>query len=160
MQPFEAKHITLALLKIHGRENWRVTINTRTKVRAGLCDYRICTIDLSAWLFHLNSDEAIMNTITHEVAHAIVGGWCGHNHMWRQCHRRLGGNGKTRYKPGEDLTNGHVRKRQARNWIGNCFTCGEQYTRVRISRRAGTYYRCPRDKTRLVWKNEKTGEIC
>jgi predicted SprT family Zn-dependent metalloprotease len=158
MTEFEARHTTLALLKTHGRGDWRVTINKRLRSRAGQCNYRMKTIELSAWLLRCNDNAAVMNTITHEVAHAIVGGWVGHGLEWRMCHRRLGGNGKRCYTQGVDLINDHERKRQKRNWIGTCPTCGKVYTRVRITIRPGVFYRCPRDKTRLTWLNEKTGQ--
>ena len=159
MTEFDVKHTALALLKHHGRGNWVVTINRRTKTQAGRCNYRKCEIQIGEWVIRLNDDKAVLNVITHEVAHAIVGGFVAHNHVWRQCHRRLGGNGKARYKAGECLVNNHVRRKQKPNWVATCPTCGKVITKVRLSKKLGTRYQCARDKTLLDWRNLMTGVL-
>lgn len=40
------------------------------------------------------TDAQIMNTLTHEVAHALMGPGYGHSASWQARHRMLGGNGK------------------------------------------------------------------
>lgn len=55
-------------------------------------------ISYSAVLMPHLSREDILDTITHEVAHAIVGVKEHHSPKWREMHRRLGGNGMLRTK--------------------------------------------------------------
>lgn len=54
-----------------------------------------------------------MNTITHEVAHALTWG-LGHNHVWRRKHIELGGTGE-RCSAIDETVNEKVA-----NWVGTC----------------------------------------
>jgi len=166
MTELEALSYTKNLLSTHGLHGWTVVIDRRTKGRAGICRFRTSTIGLSEWLIRLNPDSKVRNTITHEVAHAIVGPRAkAHGYEWRNMHRHLGGDGKARYY---DLvnpyTNGEAtRKRHARNWVAICPTCGKRYTKARKPITVpGRYYACPpcgRVRGKLTWTNQKTGEV-
>lgn len=66
----------------------------RAKCRAGLCDYASRQISLSRYLTVHRPEDQVMNTVTHEVAHALVGPMHGHDRVWQAKFIELGGSGK------------------------------------------------------------------
>ena len=88
----KALQITRKVLKENGLTGWTATTNRR-KSSFGLCDYRKRQIQLSTILTPNCTEEAIMNTIFHEVAHAIIGSGHGHDRVWKSKCLELGGNG-------------------------------------------------------------------
>ena len=76
---------------------WTFYFNDRKKA-LGLCSFRNKTIYLSSWFIENGSREMKMwvNTMVHEIAHAInkeLGG-SGHDWQWRDIFKTLGGNGE------------------------------------------------------------------
>lgn len=68
------------------------------KRRYGRCSYGRKIISLSRVLTELREEAAILNTILHEIAHAIVYRdyhITGHNETWRKIFISIGGNGLT-----------------------------------------------------------------
>lgn len=63
--------------------------NRRTHA-AGLCNYAKRTIELSAVLTPHRKDSDILDTLLHEVAHAMAGPWAGHGPQWKAQARALG----------------------------------------------------------------------
>ncbi len=71
------------LLNEYGLAEWRIAFNTDGKVQfLGLCDFKSQTIILSRYGIELSPDIEVMNTIKHEIAHALVGPNNGHNQKW------------------------------------------------------------------------------
>src|SRR6476661_4920162 len=60
----------------------------------GQCSYTRRVIKLSKPYALVATQDQIFNTITHEIAHAVVGSGHGHDFVWQNKHRQLGGNGK------------------------------------------------------------------
>lgn len=56
----------------------------------GQCNFRTRTITLSKHYVIANSDELVLDTILHEIAHALVGVGHGHNHVWKAKCREIG----------------------------------------------------------------------
>lgn len=73
-------------------DKWIVTSNRR-KSAFGLCSYRRKEIQLSETLVPAMTDEAILDTIYHEIAHALTEGH-KHNRVWSAKCIELGGNGQ------------------------------------------------------------------
>lgn len=71
---------------------WNVTFNNRKRA-FGVCNYRKHQIELSSLLVPAMTENAIQNTIIHEIAHALTP---GHNHdsIWKAMCIKLGGNGQ------------------------------------------------------------------
>ena len=87
--------ITLAkklLSKYPELKGWSVSTNMRKRA-FGVCDYRNRLIELSAILVPAMTDEAIQDTIVHEIAHALTPGH-NHDYVWKQKCIELGGDGK------------------------------------------------------------------
>lgn len=114
--------------------------------RFGSCSYSSKKIRVSAKLAEINSDQEVVNTILHEIAHALVGPRHGHNEVWRREAIALGCNGR--------------RTHSARmpNWIASCMSCPRTWELQRLPKRVK--YRCPdctRAQGREVWLTIKKG---
>jgi len=70
------------LLREHGLGDWSIRTD-RAKTRAGVCRFGTHTISLSAALTHLHDESEVRDTILHEIAHALVGPFHGHDEVWR-----------------------------------------------------------------------------
>ena len=74
----------------HGLEGWGVRLNQNADGRfLGLCSYRDKVIILNAHHIDIHPDPDVINTIRHEVAHALTPG-CGHNDEWIAKAREVG----------------------------------------------------------------------
>lgn len=70
-------------------DGWSFTWNNRKRA-FGLCGYKTKTIQLSQYLTAQRTEEAVKNTILHEIAHAIAGAENGHNRRWKNVARQIG----------------------------------------------------------------------
>ena len=77
------------LLREHGLDDWTIVAD-RAKTRAGVCRFAQRQIGLSAPLTALHSDADVLDTILHEIAHALVGPQHGHDAVWRAKARAIG----------------------------------------------------------------------
>ena len=117
-----ARDLAYDVMRTRNIEGWTVVIDTRPKVRAGHCRYRLREIGLSAWVLDLPEDKwgFVRNTVLHEVAHVLTRG-DGHGFIWRATFRALGGNGKRCYNPD---TEGISPQRRPYRWQAVCPDCG------------------------------------
>ena len=70
---------------------WTVSLNERAKRRLGCCKYSTKTIELSSYLADINlCEEEVMDTILHEIAHAVAGSRAKHGYEWKVVAYRLG----------------------------------------------------------------------
>lgn len=84
MLPEEAKQLVFTQMLKHGLydEGWTFGWDT-AKRRLGMCCYKRKRISLSVDYVRLNDRAVVLDTILHEIAHALVG-W-GHKHgpVWQ-----------------------------------------------------------------------------
>lgn len=108
----------LDLMRDHGLidKGWAIKLNNN-KSTAGICNHSEKVIYLSRFYLNHNTEEATMNTITHEIAHALVGPGNGHNRVWRAKHIELGGNGSRTFSISGDLKKEYAK---AAKWTGTC----------------------------------------
>ena len=66
----------------------------RALTRLGYCQHRIKTISLGTYATEVNSEEQVLNTCLHEIAHALVDVRHGHDEVWRAKAIELGHSGK------------------------------------------------------------------
>lgn len=103
-----------ALMRAHGLAGWKFCWD-RAKRRLGQCRGDTRTISLSRPLATVNSREQSIDTILHEIAHALVGVEHGHDRVWKRKVVEIGG----------------TPQRIAHNsvclppsWVGHCPNCG------------------------------------
>ena len=73
----------------HGLQDWRFEWDS-AKRRAGVCQYGKRTIGMSTVWAAGASEGAILDTLLHEIAHALAGHEAGHGPRWRQIARSIG----------------------------------------------------------------------
>lgn len=129
---------TEKLLKAHNLEGWTV-IFENVLSRAGQCHYGRKTISYSTpFMLHASAEDR-MNTVYHEVAHAITGQGHGHDYVWRRLFVRLGGNGKASSEfPDNVFTPENF------SWIGTCPTCKDKTGMNRAPQTVWGCARCPK----------------
>lgn len=110
--------------------------------RAGVCRHKEKQITLSVTYCQKATKKEIVNTILHEISHAIVGPNHGHDAVWKEAARRIGCT----------TERCHRVKHTAARWRGDC-GCGKQWTRQRLSKAARSGL-CPSCKNRIVWRRE------
>lgn len=112
--------------------------------RGGLCRYREKLITLSVSYCLKAAKENIVNTLLHEIAHAIVGPQHGHDATWKMTARRIGCTAERCHRVEHTLP----------RWRGRC-GCGQVWKRQRLTQRARTGY-CSNCKKSIEWKREGT----
>lgn len=113
----EAVRITRSLLNVHGLTNWNVKIGHSPR-RAGQANFQPQTIILSGVLMDVRSYDGTLDTIRHEVAHAIAGRNAGHGPVWKKTFISMGGDGNVRWS-GDTLV-----KERPSKYKGTCTACG------------------------------------
>lgn len=102
-------------MSIHGltQKGWSCLINDN-RSRLGYCDFMKKKIALSSFHVLYSSDEAVLNTILHEIAHALVGPSKNpHGDIWRKKALEIGCNGERC---------GHMNA--PKKFSGHCTHCG------------------------------------
>ena len=93
------------------------------KRRLGCCKFRNKTISFSKHYLPVIKHEEMVNTILHEIAHALVGPRHGHDNVWKRKAIEIGCDGKRLYK-GEAKTKP--------NYVATCWNCGKVFHRYRM----------------------------
>src|SRR5678815_119675 len=71
-------------------QDWHIRLNPNPDARyVGLCSYKDKTIILNAHHCDIHPEPEVINTILHEIAHALCPGM-GHNGIWESKARELG----------------------------------------------------------------------
>ena len=110
--------------------------------RAGLCSHTTRTISMSKPLAILADEAEVMDTILHEIAHALVGRGHGHDAVWRAKALAIGCNGRRT----------HDAPVPEGRWGAVCPSHGELGSRVRRpSARALAYSVCRKCNARVSW---------
>lgn len=87
MNLLDAHKLALNLMREHGLNDWKFAFDKSVR-RFGLCHYRKKMIFLSRRLTLDNSEEEVVSTLLHEVAHALSfrkygRAGCGHGALWK-----------------------------------------------------------------------------
>jgi SprT protein len=154
-----ALSLATELLKEKGlyQQGWRAT-TTRQRRGMGVCRYRQKEIGLSAINTPHGTDDAVWNTITHEVAHALAGHEAGHGWKWQQIHRELGGNGQrlatNDYYIGGEKPKALIESKHKPAYIGLCPN-GHTHYRYKYPTRTTTCGQCSRrydERYKITWE--------
>jgi len=144
--------LTLNLLNEHNlvSQGWTVKLGRGSR-RLGLCSYSRKLIKLSRHHILNGTDAEIMDTIRHEVAHALAGPFAKHGPEWKMWARKLGATPRSHTKsisyemPYKFILHCPVCQQdiqRRRNRVGGrrlqilaCRKCGDQSTGKLILRR-------------------------
>lgn len=134
------------LFKLHGLafRGWRMEFRNYAH-RLGSCCSRRRIIALNAFYADRNTEAHVLDTLLHEIAHALVGPSHAHGPVWKAMARKLGCNPKACSKTGIVIRPG--------KWQASCPTCTRQFHKYRKPRYKHGYYcpSCGKDKGRLVF---------
>lgn len=89
----KAQTMMLDMMKHHNLVGWSFKFD-KAVTRLGLCSHRQQRLFLSIHATSVNSEEVVLNTILHEIAHALVGSMHGHDDTWRNKAISIGCNGE------------------------------------------------------------------
>lgn len=74
----------------HGLSDWSFKINGRLKRTLGVCSYSKKEIQLRRKHVEEDTYDCILDTLMHEIAHALVGYGAGHGPLWQRKAIELG----------------------------------------------------------------------
>jgi predicted SprT family Zn-dependent metalloprotease len=142
MNKLQAEAKANELMELHGitEKGW-IFVFDNAKLRYGCCKHRYKQITLSQYMLPHMADSDIIDTILHEIAHALVGRGNGHNWIWRRKAREIGckaqrcgskikDRSKLTYKWTGTCPNGHVSNRHKltkRSRNCSCGRCSDKY---------------------------------
>lgn len=100
----------------YGLKGWKCRINKGDYNWSGICNHNTKTIELSHKLIRC-SENYILDTILHEISHAICGFKEGHGEKWKFVCEKIGCSGDVY---GIDLN---------QKYLAICHNCGYHHTR-------------------------------
>jgi predicted SprT family Zn-dependent metalloprotease len=92
MNLHDANILARRTMDAHGLDDWGIRWDN-AKRRAGLCSYSTRTLSFSKSITAFNHEQSFMETLLHEIAHAMVGSGHGHDSVWRRQCIAIGGTG-------------------------------------------------------------------
>lgn len=128
MDAWTATQLAESLMREHQLSDWRFRFNRRKRAM-GLCRYEMKTIELSIHFVLRNDQAQVVDTILHEIAHALAGYAAGHGAKWRRICRQIGASPQ---RCGEPVM-------PAGKWRAICPSCGFEYSRYRRPPRGASY---------------------
>lgn len=131
--------------QMYGLRNWTMAINNRLRTTAGRCSRGQQRIELSGHVMREWPTDEVIDTILHEIAHALTPKDRGHGEEWRAKCVEIGAKPDRTY--GNDLP---VSKR----FEGKCSRC--DFTVERARRTAGAI--CPSCAGLIFWKDNTKPE--
>ena len=140
MDLLEAKELAIETIKKHNLFNWSFSFSDSQR-SFGRCYYGYRQITLSAPLCFVNTKEKVLDTILHEIAHALCKGH-NHNHIWKSTALSIGCSGEKYWKP--DNQGGDTK--HFTKYLRHCLNC--MHTINKVSKTSRRFYdRCPECKT-------------
>lgn len=139
----EIKTLAIELMTEHGliQKGWALRFDN-SKRRAGLCNENKRLIGLSKVIVPSMKDEDILDTILHEIAHALVGCKHGHNKVWQRKAREIGCSGKRCYNDTAFKEGARETIIAQSKYTLTCPNCGEKQAAHRKFKRKHACYDC------------------
>ncbi len=117
----------------HGLVDWTFGL-ANTKRRLGVCKYRTKRIEIGEYYARNSPPETVLDTLRHEIAHAIAGPAAGHGPAWKVIAMRLGATPLA-------CDNSLEAVLQPGDWQAMCPACKKTFHRYKRPRSLGGY-RC------------------
>jgi len=122
------------IMDSHGLKSWKLVMDN-AKRRLGCCNYRKNTIAMSKRHLEISQESEIIDTVLHEVAHALVGPNHGHDRIWMSMCVKIGAKLKRCKSVNEDF-------HEDAPFVAECNMCKKKWQRYRKPP-ANSFYRCP-----------------
>ena len=138
----DAHGIALGLFREHGiASDWSFGFDRAVR-RFGCCWHGKQRITLSRALVELNDEDEVVDTILHEIAHALVGPGAGHGPIWQEVAAGIGARPEACYDAAAIRT-------PERRWAAVCSDHGIVGRRDRLHQRHG--WRCAKCQAEVTW---------
>jgi predicted SprT family Zn-dependent metalloprotease len=120
-------------LKKHGLLDWTFGLS-KAKRRLGVCKYRQKRIEIAEYYARNSPEATVIDTLRHEIAHAIAGPAAKHGPRWKAVAVRLGATPRSCETSGQATV-------EPGDWRATCPACHKTYHRYRRPMASGGY-RC------------------
>jgi len=115
-----------------------------TKRRLGVCKHRSKRIEISEYYALHNTEESVLDTLLHEIAHALAGPEAGHGPVWKEVAARIGATPRACDDSPDTVV-------QPGDWHTTCSACNHTHYRYRRPKSLSGYRcKCPA-RTSLVF---------
>ena len=129
----ELETIAAQELKEHGLHGWTFGL-ADTGRRLGVCKYRAKRIEIADYYARNSPPETVLDTLRHEIAHAIAGPAAKHGPAWKAVAVRLGATPRS-------CETSHQAVVKPGDWQARCPACEKTAHLYRMPRSLGGY-RC------------------
>jgi predicted SprT family Zn-dependent metalloprotease len=119
----------------HGLAAWTFGV-TESKRRLGVCKPRKKRIEISAYYALHNADDAVLDTLMHEIAHALAGPEAGHGPAWKAIAIRVGATPRACDNSPDTVV-------EPGDWQTTCPGCNRTHHRYKRPSALGYRCRCP-----------------
>lgn len=130
------------LMDQHGLQEWKLKIDNAKK-RLGCCWYNRKTISLSKRHIQVSNEELVIDTVLHEIAHALVGRGHGHDSVWQNMCLKIGAKPNA-CKEVEESFNDDA------PYVAKCEPCNKKWFKYRKPPERCSYS-CPRCRNKVVF---------
>ncbi len=120
-------------LTAHNLVGWTFTFGD-SKRRLGACKYRVKRIEIAEYYAANSPEDHVLDTLRHEIAHALAGPKAGHGPAWQAVAVRLGAKPVACDRSGEAVV-------KPGDWQSDCAACGITHHRYKRPPSL-TGYRC------------------
>ncbi|WZO98766.1 hypothetical protein EP7_000354 [Isosphaeraceae bacterium EP7] len=117
----------------HGLRGWTFGL-AKTKRRMGVCKYRTKRIEIAEFHALNNTPATVLDTLLHEIAHAIAGPAAKHGLAWKAVAIRLGATPRA-------CDTSHETVVTPGDWQAKCLACRKTFHRYKRPMSVGGY-RC------------------
>ena len=128
------------LLKKHNLSSWEFAFDLAEN-RSGCCYYARKLICMSVTYCMKATKAEILNTLLHEIAHALTGPGFGHSRAWRMVAQNIGCTAERC----------HSVKHTLPKYVGTCLCPKMRWERHRLTQKARTGH-CPRCLENVKWE--------
>src|SRR3954451_24473133 len=129
----ELEEIAVRELRANGLHGWTFGL-VKTKRRLGVCKYRTKRIEIAEYYARNSPPGTVLDTLLHEIAHAIAGPAAGHGPAWKAVALRLGATPRA-------CDNSHETVVTPGDWQATCPACQKTVHRYRRPKSLNGY-RC------------------
>jgi predicted SprT family Zn-dependent metalloprotease len=129
----ELEAIARRELARHGLHGWTFDLSN-AKRRLGVCNYRRKRIEVAEYYARNSPPETVLDTLLHEIAHAIAGPAAKHGSQWKAVAVRLGATPRSCETAGQVVV-------EPGDWQATCPAC-EKTVHLYRRPRSLTGYRC------------------